>query len=93
MKILKLIILLTAGMFSLSSAAYAQFPVVSAEDVKSRMDGKKTVVLIDTRNPDEYIAGHIPGAVNIPSDRMKMEMARLPKDPSTPIIFYCRGAG
>lgn len=93
MKIVKLFILLAASVLLLSSAAYAQFPIVSAEDVKSRMDGKKKIVLIDTRNPDEYVAGHIPGAINIPADRMKMEKAKLPKDPSTPIIFYCRGAG
>lgn len=28
--------------------------------------GDPTVVLVDARNPDEYAAGHIPGAVNIP---------------------------
>ncbi|HTP06143.1 MAG TPA: rhodanese-like domain-containing protein [Nitrospirota bacterium] len=76
-----------------SSPAMAQFPNVSAEEVKAWMEGKRTVVLIDARLPDEYQAGHIPGAINIPAERMKLEAARLPKDKTIPIIFYCRGTG
>jgi rhodanese-related sulfurtransferase len=76
-----------------SSPAMAQFPNVSAEEVKAWMDGKRTVVLIDSRLPDEYQAGHIPGAINIPAERIKLEASRLPKDKTTPLIFYCRGTG
>jgi hydroxyacylglutathione hydrolase len=76
-----------------SSPAMAQFPNISADEVKTWMEGKRTVVLIDSRLPDEYQAGHIPGAINIPAERMKLEAARLPKDKTTPIIFYCRGTG
>jgi rhodanese-related sulfurtransferase len=87
------LLFLSGFMFLSSSAAFAQFPIVSAEEVKSWMEGKRTVVLIDSRLPDEYQTGHIPGAINIPAERMKDEAARLPKDKTTPIIFYCRGAG
>ena len=76
-----------------STAVMAQFPVISAKDVKTRMAGKQKVVLIDVRPADEYKAGHIPGAINIYAENMKAEAPRLPKDKSTPIIFYCRGAG
>ncbi len=77
--------------FLLSSVALAQFPIVSAEDVKTWMTGKQKVVLIDSRMPDEYQAGHIPGAINIPAEQMKTKASRLPKDKAAPIIFYCRG--
>lgn len=76
-----------------STAVMAQFPVISAKDVKTRMAGKQKVVLIDVRPADEYRAGHIPGAIDIYAENMKAEASRLPKDKSTPIIFYCRGAG
>jgi len=75
------------------SAAFAQFPIVSAEQVKAWMEGKQKVVLIDVRLPEEYAAAHIPGAINIPAENVRMEKAKLPKDKATPIIFYCRGAG
>jgi hydroxyacylglutathione hydrolase len=80
-------------LFLTSTAVMAQFPVIGAKDVKTRMTGKHTVVLIDARPADEYQAGHIPGAINIYAENMKAEASRLPKDRSTPIIFYCRGAG
>lgn len=82
------------GLLCLSAShAYAQYPVIGAEEVRSRLIGNKKVLLIDSRLPDEYEAGHIPGAINIPAERMKIEATRLPKDKSVPIIFYCRGAG
>jgi rhodanese-related sulfurtransferase len=76
-----------------ATESMAEVPVITAEDVRSRMAGSRKVLLVDTRRPDEYVAGHIPGAVNIPPERMKAEAARLPRDRSVPIMFYCRGAG
>jgi thiosulfate/3-mercaptopyruvate sulfurtransferase len=38
--------------------------LVSAKDLDT-MSKSEPVVIIDTRNPDAYAAGHIPGAVNI----------------------------
>lgn len=38
--------------------------LISAADVSEMMKGSP-VVIIDTRNPDAYAAGHIPGAVNM----------------------------
>jgi rhodanese-related sulfurtransferase len=85
--------LLFGFMLLSSSPAVAQFQIIDADEVKSWMDGKRAVVLIDTRMPDEYQAGHIPGAINIPAEQMKIEAARLPKDKTTTLIFYCRGTG
>lgn len=45
--------------------------------------------ILDVRPEDEYIRGHIEGAVNIPFDKIDNELSQLPKD--KPIIVYCRG--
>jgi rhodanese-related sulfurtransferase len=42
-----------------------EVPRVSCADLKGRMDEGERLVLIDTRPPDAYQAGHIPGAINI----------------------------
>ncbi len=76
-----------------SSAAFAQYPVVSAEQVQSWLKGKQKVVLVDARPAEEYKEAHIPRAINIPADRVRAEAGKLPKDKGTPIIFYCRGEG
>lgn len=74
-----------------STSVMAQYPVIDAEQVRSQMTGKKKGALIDTRTAEEYIQGHIPGAINIMPDDMKIKSASLPKDKTAPLIFYCRG--
>ena len=47
------------------------------------------VVILDVRPPEEFAAGHIPGALSVPLDRLDATLARLPK--RTQIVAYCRG--
>ncbi len=88
------IILFSLGfLFITATSAVAQFPIIDAEQLKSWIHGKQKAVLIDVRPAEEYQQAHIPGAINIPAERLKMEASRLPKDKATPVIFYCRGEG
>lgn len=45
-------------------------------------------VLLDVRDKEEYQAGHIPGAVNIPRDEISKAKEMFP-DAETPIFAYC----
>lgn len=47
------------------------------------------VQLLDVRPVEEYQAGHIAGAVNIPIEHLQDRLAEL--QPSQDIIVYCRG--
>jgi rhodanese-related sulfurtransferase len=76
-----------------SSASFAQYPIIDSQQLKTWMTGKKKAVLIDSRTPEEYLQAHIPGAISIPADKMRTESRKLPKDKNTPLIFYCRGLG
>ncbi len=87
------VILWSGIMVFFASMAAAQALFINAETVKAWQEGKRAVLLIDVRLPDEYAAAHIPGAINIPAQRMVIEKKKLPKSKATPIIFYCRGAG
>ena len=89
----KVFILLSGIMLFSAFADAAQFQLVSAEQVKAWVDGKRKFALIDVRLPEEYGAAHISGAINIFPDQMQLQKALLPKDKSTPLIFYCRGVG
>lgn len=42
-------------------------------------------VLLDVREAEEFAAGHIPGAVNLPLSRI----ASADVDKSTPLFVYC----
>lgn len=46
-------------------------------------------VLLDVRPNDEYVRGHVKGAINIPYEELANHLERLPKDQK--IIVYCRG--
>jgi rhodanese-related sulfurtransferase/DNA-binding transcriptional ArsR family regulator len=47
------------------------------------------VTVVDVRPPEEYAQGHIPGAINIPVDRLESRLAELA--PDREVIAYCRG--
>ncbi len=47
------------------------------------------VIVLDVRPPEEYRAGHIPGAVSIPLRDLKSRLSKLPRDQE--IVAYCRG--
>ena len=50
---------------------------------------KGLVTVLDVRPPEEYEAGHLPGAVNIPLSDLESRLGKLPKNKE--IIAYCRG--
>ena len=45
--------------------AKAGIKVVSAADVKAAIDKKEKAIFLDVRDPGEYAAGHLPGAINV----------------------------
>jgi rhodanese-related sulfurtransferase/DNA-binding transcriptional ArsR family regulator len=47
------------------------------------------VTLIDVRPPDEFAAGHIPGALSMPVTELGKRVEELPKRKE--IVAYCRG--
>jgi len=61
---------------------------VLAEELLARAK-KGLVTVLDVRPREEFEAGHLPGAVNIPIDRLASELARLPK--KREVVAYCRG--
>lgn len=46
-----------------------------------------SVTIIDVRDADSYIAGHIPGAMQIPLARIEGEVGYFPR--GKPILTYC----
>lgn len=46
-------------------------------------------LLVDVRTPEEFSAGHLEGAVNVPLAELERRVADL-GDPSRSIVLYCR---
>ena len=65
---------------------------ISREELRTRME-RGDIVLIDVRPPEEYAAGHIPGAVSVPFGRLAEDLAAIEELPTdADIVAYCRGA-
>jgi rhodanese-related sulfurtransferase/DNA-binding transcriptional ArsR family regulator len=62
-------------------------PVPATRLLEMARDGLVTV--LDVRPPEEYAAGHLPGAINIPLRDLEKHLLDL--DPSHEIVAYCRG--
>ena len=68
--------------------ARGEMEPVDREDLLERVRSGEVVVL-DVRPPEEYRAGHIPGAISVPLGTLKERLRELPKDQE--IVAYCRG--
>ena len=64
--------LFAVGLYGCSSHTFVQTEpslILGAKDL-SEYIGKDGVVIVDTRSADEYAAGHVEGAVNIPTEEI-----------------------
>jgi rhodanese-related sulfurtransferase/DNA-binding transcriptional ArsR family regulator len=62
-------------------------PVPAAELLQRAKKGLVTV--LDVRPREEFAAGHVPGAINIPIHELEKRLAELPKRKE--VVAYCRG--
>ena len=52
------------------------------------MPSDERPILLDVRTEEEFLAGHVPGAINIPVDELRGRLDELPSD--KPIAAYCQ---
>ena len=61
---------------------------LSPQALRGRMRAEPALQLIDVRTPEEFQAGHLKGAKNIPVDQLQARAGELSKD--EPLALYCR---
>jgi rhodanese-related sulfurtransferase len=66
----------------------ARLEAVDKEELQRLMDDE-AVTVIDTRPEVEYEQGHIPSARSVPVEKLKRQLAELPRD--VEVVAYCRG--
>lgn len=65
-----------------------QLDPVPAREVLARLKSGLVTVL-DVRPAEEFAAGHLPGAINVPVDKLEAYLSKLPR--RREVIAYCRG--
>ena len=61
------------------------FETIRINDIEKYI-GRADVVIIDLREPRDYMRGHIPGAINIPYEELDSHADHLPRKL---LILYC----
>ena len=72
--------------------AKSQIKEVPTAEAQSML-GKR--VIIDVREYDEYAAGHLPGAINIPRGVLEFKIGMVPEcaNKDGAFLIYCRTSG
>ena len=69
----------------------SQFEAIDVHGLAALLAADPDVTLIDVRNPDEYAAGHVGQAVNIPMSVIPVRVSEIPKDRTT--YYICAVGG
>ncbi len=91
MKKIFLFVVLSLGLIS-KAQENGKIISVSSDEFQNYIEKYGTEQLIDVRTPQEFNAGHIPGAklVNIYTPTFKQDILKALKDKEKPVLIYCR---
>ena len=71
----------------LAGCAQAEWKETPAPELLQRQSAGETILVVDVRSPEEFAAGHVPGALNLPHDRNEPELKEWKQKP---VVIYCR---
>jgi rhodanese-related sulfurtransferase len=63
---------------------------VTRDELKQRIDGHQDFKLVETLAPHAYEHAHLPGAINLPPDKVRELAPTLLPDKGAEIIVYCQ---
>ena len=85
---ISLILILLAGSVGLAqSDTPTQAASISPAELNARRESDSAPVVIDVRTTEEYAAGHIPNAVNIPFDQVADRISEV--EAPQGVALYC----
>ncbi len=62
---------------------------ISTEDLKAKLERRESIKVVETLAPERYREAHIPGALNIPPEKIKELAPQLLPNKNAEIITYC----
>jgi rhodanese-related sulfurtransferase len=60
-------------------------------DIKKRLDAGEKMILVDTREDNEWAKGHIPGAVHLGKGVIERDVETTIPDKNATLVLYCGG--
>ena len=68
----------------------AMYEQITPQEAKKIMDSGEEHIVLDTREQNEFDAGHIPGAILIPYTEIDNKAEEMLPDKNKLILVYCR---
>ena len=62
---------------------------ITRDEIKARLERDDAITLVEALPPRYFDEAHLPGAINIPHDRVRELAASLLPDKNAPIAIYC----
>ena len=62
---------------------------ISTKELKGKLDRNESIKVVETLAPERYREAHIPGALNIPPDKIKELAPQVLPNKNAEIVTYC----
>ena len=62
---------------------------ISPQELWSQIESSSATLIVDVRTPEEFAAGHVPGAVNVPIDALESRLTELFPHREDGVVVYC----
>ena len=75
----------------LVALAKSEISEMSAQELKQQVENGKQLTVVDVREREEWVQGHIPNSVFIPRGYLELQIEQNQPDRDAPVVVYCAG--
>lgn len=79
------------GFLAIVNDAKKRIKEADYRDIKKRLDAGEKMILVDTREDNEWARGHIPGAIHLGKGVIERDIEKTIPDKHAPLVLYCGG--
>ena len=79
------------GFLAIVNDARKRVKEADYREIKKRLDAGEKMILVDTREDNEWARGHLPGAIHLGKGIIERDIEKTIPDKDAPLVLYCGG--
>jgi rhodanese-related sulfurtransferase len=79
------------GFLKLVDDAKSRIREADFREIKRRLDNREKLTLVDVREDNEWVRGHLPGAVHLGKGIIERDVEQAFPDKEASLVLYCGG--
>lgn len=79
------------GFLAIVNDAKKRIKEADYREIKKRLDAGEKMILVDTREDNEWARGHLPGAIHLGKGIIERDIEKTIPDKNAPLVLYCGG--